>query len=92
MEAAPESERSDAFSLPSGNISDEARQNRIANVRLNGGNEDHLSGSQNSAIKALENLDINLNEINNLNNAADAPSELLISQIHGEGHNSSKKE
>ena len=83
MEAAPESERSDAFSIPSAGIdSENDRKNRIGHGRVNGKlitDVENLSGSQNSAVKALENLDINLQEINNLNNAAEAPSELLIS-------------
>ena len=55
--------------------------------------QDNFSGSENSAAKALENLNINLQEINNLNNGAEAPSELLISEIHMmNGQNSAKKE
>ena len=95
MEAAPESERSDAFSIPSAGIdSENDRKNRIGRGCPGGkiSDVDNLSGTGNSAVKALENLDINLQEINNLNNAAEAPSELLISEIHINNQNSAKKE
>lgn len=73
LEAAPDSERSDAFSLPSGDNldSDRLRQEGIGHGKFGGKqdmSEDNFNDSaQNSAVKALENLDINLQEINNLN-------------------------
>ena len=94
LEAAPDSERSDAFSIPSNGIDLEDRKNRITHGRPGDkiSDVDDLSGTGNSAVKALENLDINLQEINNLNNAAEAPSELLMSEIHINNQNSAKKE
>jgi len=85
LEQAPESERSDAFSMPVSEDGNSARLgfNQMQNFKMTGKGE--MSSGEKSA--NLDNLDINLDH-----HDLEHQSDLLVSEIRDENQNSDKKD
>lgn len=101
LEQAPESERSDAFSMPVSDGDSSARQgfNQLQNLKMSGkvDNNDHgglmLSSAKKSVGQDLDDLDINLDQqTGGVPVVHQHSSDLQMSEIRADNQNSDKKD
>lgn len=100
LEQAPESERSNALSIPvsasDGDFSARQGFNQVQNFAMSGKgmavDDMMLSGSDKKSVgQELDNLDINLDSQNNCGIERDPSNDLLISDIRADNQESSKR-